>query len=71
MRLDLRGSDPRTIEVIPREVAVGGHELPPFFTRSLSSGGQTLTLSELPLGAELVSVKPSEEDALVVRAEKR
>ncbi len=69
--LDLRPSGPRTIEVIPQEATVGGYELPSFFTRSLASGGRTLTLSELPLGAELVSVEPSEEDALVVRAEKQ
>lgn len=69
--LDLRVSGPRTIEVIPQEATVGGYELPSFFTRSLTSGGRTLTLSELPLGAELVSVEPSEEDALVVRAEKK
>jgi hypothetical protein len=68
--LDLRASGPRTIEVIPQEATVGGYELPSFFTRSLASEGRTLTLSELPLGAELVSVEPSEEDALVVRAEK-
>jgi LmeA-like phospholipid-binding len=69
--LVLRVSGPRTIEVIPQEATVGGYELPSFFTRSLASGGRTLTLSELPLGAELVSVEPSEEDALVVRAEKQ
>ena len=69
--LDLRVSGPRTIEVIPQEATVGGYELPSFFTRSLASGGRTLTLSELPLGAELVSVEPSEEDALVARAEKK
>ncbi len=69
--LDLRASGPRTIEVIPQEATVGGYELPSFFTRPLASGGRTLTLSELPLGAELVSVEPSEEDALVVRAEKK
>jgi hypothetical protein len=71
VNLDLRASGPRTIEVIPQEATVGGFELPSFFTRSLASGGRTLTLSELPLGAELVSVEPSEEDALVVRAEKK
>ncbi len=68
--LDLRVSGPRTIEVIPEEITVGGFSLPSFFTRSVASGGRTLTLSELPLGAELVSVEPSEDDALVVRAEK-
>ncbi len=67
--LDLRVSGPRTIEVIPQEATVGGYALPSFFTRSIASGGRTLTLSELPLGAELVSVEPSQEDALVVRAE--
>jgi hypothetical protein len=69
--LDLRVSGPRTIEVIPQEATVGGYELPSFFTRSLASGGRTLTLSELPLGAELVSVEPSEENALVIQAEKK
>lgn len=69
--LDLRVSGPRTIEVIPQEARVGGYELPSFFTRSLASGGRTLTVSELPLEAELVSVEPSEEDALVIRAEKK
>ncbi len=68
---DLRVSGPRTIEVIPQEPTVGGYELPSFFTRSLAFGGRTLTLSELPLGAELVSMEPSEEDALVARAEKK
>ncbi len=68
--LGLQVSGSRTIEVIPEEATVGGFPLPSFFTRSLASGGRTLTLSELPLEAELVSVEPSEEDALVVRAEK-
>ncbi len=68
--LGLRVSGPRTIEVIPQEATVGGYALPSFFTRSVASGGRTLTLSELPLEAELVSVEPSEEDALVVWAEK-
>ncbi|HZG63557.1 MAG TPA: DUF2993 domain-containing protein [Rubrobacteraceae bacterium] len=68
--LDLRASGPRTIEVVPQEATVGEYVLPSFFTRSLASEGRTLTLSELPLGAELVSVEPSEEDALIVQAEK-
>ena len=67
--LDLRVAGPHAIEVIPEEATVGGFALPSFFTRSLASGGRTLDLGELPLGAELVSVEPS-KDALVVRAEK-
>ena len=61
---------PHTIEVIPEEATVGGFSLPSFFTRSLSSGGRTLDLGTLPFGTRLVSVELSEEDALVVRAEK-
>jgi hypothetical protein len=71
VNLDLRVSGPRTIEVIPEQVTVRGVALPSFFTRSLASGGRTLTLSELPFGARLVSVEPSEEGALMVLAEKK
>lgn len=68
--LDLRVAGPRTIEVIPQEATVGGLALPNFLTESLASGGRTLTLSELPLRTELVSVEPSSDDALVVRAKR-
>ena len=68
--LDRRVTGPHTIEVIPQEAAVDGFSLPSFFTRSLASGGRTLDLGELPFGTGLVSVEPSEKDALLVRAEK-
>ena len=68
--LDLGVVGPHTVEVIPEEVTVGGLTLPPFLTESLASGGRTLNLGELPFGTELVSVEPSSENALVVRAEK-
>ena len=66
--LDLRVSGPSTIEVVPREAEVAGVALPAFLTRSLSSGGRTLDLGELPLGTALESVEPSAGDVLVVRA---
>ena len=66
--LDLRVSDPSTIEVVPREAEVAGVALPAFLTRSLSSGGRTLDLGELPLGTGLQSVETPAGDALVVRA---
>jgi hypothetical protein len=69
--LDLGVVGPYTVEVVPEEVTVGGFTLPPFLTEPLTtSGGRMLNLSELPLGTELVSVEPSSENALIVRAEK-
>lgn len=67
--LDLRVAGPSTIEVVPREVTVGGLPLPPFLTEPLTSGGRTLTVGELPLGAGLVDVE-ARSDELVIRAEK-
>lgn len=67
--LDLMVVGPYTIEVVPKEATVGGFPLPSFLTESLSAGGRTLNVGELPLGTELKSVEPSEA-ALVVRAEK-
>ncbi len=69
--LSLQVAGPHTIGVIPQGVTVGGFSLPSFLTEPLAWGGQTLDVGELPLGAELVSVEPSEEDALVVQAEKK
>ncbi len=68
--LDLEVVGPYTVEVVPEEVTVGGFTLPPFLTEPLTSGGRMLNLGELPLGTELVSVEPSSEGALIVRAER-
>jgi hypothetical protein len=68
--LDLGVVGPYTVEVVPEEVTVGGFTLPPFLTEPLTSGGRMLNLGELPLGTELVSVEPSSEDALMIRAER-
>ncbi len=70
VELDLRVSGANTIEVVPREAEVAGFPLPPFLTRSLTSGGRTLDLGELPLGTALESVEPAVRDVLVVRAER-
>ena len=60
---------PRTIEVVPSDLVVGGFLLPPYVTRLLSVESRTLELGELPLGTELKGVGP-EQNALVVRAER-
>ncbi len=69
VRLDLRVASPSTIEVIPEGVMVGGFPLPTFLIKPLASGGRTLTVGDLPLGAELVSVEP-QNDVLIIRAER-
>ncbi len=69
--LELKVAGPYTIEVVPKKVRVEEIELPAFLTKRLTSGGRTLKVSELPLGAKLTSVKPSAKDALVVEAEKK
>jgi hypothetical protein len=68
--LDLGVVGPHTVEVVPEEVTVGGFTLPPFLAEPLTSGGRMLNLGGLPLETELVSVVPSSENALVVRAER-
>ena len=67
--LDLRVGGPRTIEVVPSDLVVGGFLLPPYVTGLLSVESRTLELGELPLGTELKGVGP-EQNALVVRAER-
>lgn len=67
--LDLRVTSPGTIEVIPEGATVGGFPMPPFLTKSLASGGRTLTVGDLPLGAELMSVE-AQNDVLMIRAER-
>ncbi|MDP8926691.1 MAG: DUF2993 domain-containing protein, partial [Actinomycetota bacterium] len=67
VELDLRVAGPYTVEVIPQEATVGGFPLPSFLEEPLASGGRTLTLSELPLNTELMSVEP-ERNTLVVQA---
>lgn len=70
VRLDLRVLNSHAVEVLPKGASLGGFPLPSFLTRSLASGGRTFELGELPFGAELRSVEPSANDAIVVRAEK-
>lgn len=67
--LDLRVAGPRTVEVVPSDLVVGGFLLPPWVTDLLSVESRTLELGELPLGTELKGVG-SEQNALVVRAER-
>jgi len=67
--LDLRVAGPHIIEVVPQEVTVAGLSLPPFLAEPLASGDRTLTISELPFEAGLVSVEP-QNDALIIRAER-
>lgn len=67
--LNLQVAGPHIIEVVPQEVTLAGLSLPPFLTESLASGGRTLTVSDLPFEAGLVSVEP-QNDALVIRAER-
>jgi hypothetical protein len=69
--LELKVAGPYTIEVVPKKARVGEMELPSFLTELLASGGWTLKVSKLPLGAKLQSVKPSAKDALVVEAKKK
>lgn len=69
INLDLRVASPGTIEVTPEGAVVGGFPLPPFLTKPLASGGRTLTVGDLPLGAELVGVEP-QDDVLMIRAER-
>jgi hypothetical protein len=71
VNLELKVAGPHTIEVIPKKAKVGGIKLPAFLTKKLASGGRTLKVSKLPLGAKLQSVKPSAKDALVVEAKKK
>lgn len=67
--LDLRVAGPRTVEVVPSDLVVGGFLLPPWVTDLSSVESRTLELGELPLGTELQGVG-SEQNALVVRAER-
>lgn len=67
--LDLRVADANTIEVTSQDVTVGGLPLPPFLTEPFVSGGRTLCIGELPLGARLVDVAIG-NDTLVIRAER-
>lgn len=67
--LDLRVAGPHIIEVVPQEVTVAGLSLPPFLAEPLASGGRTLTVSDLPFEAGLVSVEP-QNDTLIIRAER-
>jgi hypothetical protein len=69
--LELKVAGPHTIEVIPKKARVEEMELPAFLTEPLASGGRTLKVSKLPLGARLTSVQPSAKDALVVKAKKK
>ncbi len=65
--LDFRVAGPRTIEVVPSNVVVGGFLLPPWVTELISIESRTLELGELPLQTKLESVEP-EQNTLVVRA---